>query len=305
MIIIQLAGGLGNQMQQYAMYQKLLSLGKNAKLDISWFEEEDRQKHVYARRELELDYFENVKYAACTKEEREALTGSGGLAGKIRGKLFPGARKIFRESEMYHPEIFDFEDKYLCGYFACEKYYADIMDVLRKQFIFPESGNTENRKMAERMREGESVSVHIRRGDYLDVENAAMFGNICTEEYYAGAIREMRQIYPLAHFYVFSDDIPYAHAMAKVWGKDGGEDFTVVDINRGRDSFYDMWLMSSCRHNICANSTFSFWGARLNGYEEKVMMRPSIHRNSQKFEPERMHELWKGWVFLNRWGEVV
>ena len=171
MIIIQLAGGLGNQMQQYAMYQKFLSIGKKVKLDISWFEEADRQKNVYAKRELELNYFKKAEYEACTKEEREAMIGSGSLAGKIKGKLFPGARKIFRESEMYHPEIFDFEDKYLYGYFACEKYYADIMETLWKQFAFPESGNPENRKMAERMHNGESISIHIRRGDYLDAEN--------------------------------------------------------------------------------------------------------------------------------------
>jgi len=298
MIIIQLAGGLGNQMQQYALYRKLLSLGKDAKVDISWFREEDRQKNVYAKRDLELDYFKNVEYEACTEEERKALAGGGGLAGKIRGKLFPGTRKIFSESEMYHPEIFDFEDRYLCGYFACEKYYADIMEALRKQFVFTESGHAENRKMAERMRNGESVSIHIRRGDYLDAENAAMFGNICTEEYYAGAIREMKQIYPIAHFYVFSDDIPYVKEHYK------GEEFTAVDINRGKDSFYDMWLMSQCRHNICANSTFSFWGARLNRNKEKIVMRPSIHKNSQKFEPEKMHELWKGWVLVDNRGNI-
>ncbi len=298
MIIIQLAGGLGNQMQQYAMYQKLLSLGKKVKLDISWFEEENRQKNVYARRELELNYFKKAEYEACTEEERKALVGEGGFAGKIKGKLFPGTRKIFRETEMYHPEIFDFEDRYLCGYFACEKYYADIMEILQEQFVFPPSGNPENQKMAERIADGESVSLHIRRGDYLDAENMAMFGNICTEEYYAGAIREMKKIYPSAHFFVFSDDIPYAKETYS------GEEFTVVDINRGKDSFFDIWLMSGCRHNICANSTFSFWGARLNRNKGKVVMRPFIHKNSQKFEPELMHELWKGWVFIDNRGNI-
>lgn len=186
---------------------------KKAKLDISWFEEEERQKNVYARRQLELNYFQNVEYEACTEEERKALTGGDGLAGKIKGKLFPGTRKIFRESEMYHPEIFDFEDKYMCGYFACEKYYADIMEILWKQFVFPESANPENKKMAEQIQSTESVSVHVRRGDYLDAENAAMFGNICTEEYYEGAIREMKQICPSVHFFIFSDDIPYVKKM--------------------------------------------------------------------------------------------
>ena len=83
-----------------------------------------------------------------------------------------------------------------------------------------------------------------------------------------------------------------------------GEEFSVVDINRGKDSFYDMWLMSRCRHNICANSTFSFWGARLNQYEGKIVMRPTIHRNNQVFEPERMHGLWKGWVFVDNRGNI-
>lgn len=298
MIIIQMAGGLGNQMQQYALYRKLVSLGKEAKLDISWFEQADRQERVYAKRELELNYFENLKYQVCTEDEKKALAGNGSLAGKLKGKLFPETKKVFQESGMYHPEIFDFDDKYVCGYFACEKYYGDIMDMLRDEFAFP-NPSQENRKLAEQMRGEESVSIHVRHGDYLDAANAAMFGNICTEEYYVGAVREMKQIYPDAHFYIFSDDIPYVREKYK------GEEYTVVDLNRGEDSFYDIWLMSSCKHNICANSTFSFWGARLNPNREKVMIRPSIHKNSQKFEPEKMHEWWKDWVLLDNKGNVV
>lgn len=299
MIIIQVAGGLGNQMQQYALYRKFLSLGKEAKLDISWFTEGGRQDNVYAKRTLELDYFDHLPYEACTKEEKEALIGNGSLVSKVKGKLFPTTKKIFRESGMYHPEIFTFEDKYLCGYFACEKYYGDIMDSLRNTIKFPISGNPENIRLAEKMQQEESVSIHIRRGDYLDPENAAMFGNICTEAYYQGAIREMKQIYPSAHFYIFSDDAVYARETYQ------GEEYTVVDVNKGKDSFYDIWLMSNCKHNICANSTFSFWGARLNGNKEKVMMRPSIHKNSQEFVPRQMHELWEGWMLLNNKGEIV
>lgn len=298
MIIVQVTGGLGNQMQQYAMYQKLLSMGKDAKLDISWFEQENRQRNVYARRELELNYFKNIKYETCTEEEKRKLAGNGSLGDKIKGKLFPGTKKIFYESEMYHPEIFGFEDKYLCGYFSCEKYYADIMEKLREQFVFPESGNPDNKRLAGKMRAEESVSIHIRRGDYLDEENRAMFGNICTEEYYAGAVREMKQIYPSARFYIFSDDIAYAKE------KYQGEEYTVVDANQGKDSFYDIWLMSNCKNNICANSTFSFWGARLNKGREKIMIRPTIHKNSQRFEPEKMHELWKDWVFIDNKGNI-
>ena len=299
MIIIQVAGGLGNQMQQYALYQKLLSLGKEAKLDISWFTQEARQDKVYAKRQLELAYFEHLPYEACTEEEKKALIGDGSLLAKVKGKLFPGTKKLFQETDMYHPEIFEFEDKYLCGYFACEKYYADILGELREKIKFPVSTNPENGRLAKQMQEQESVSIHIRRGDYLDPENAAMFGGICTEDYYAGAIREMKRMYPRAQFYLFSDDADYVRNTYV------GEEYTVVDVNHGRDSFYDIWLMSQCKHNICANSTFSFWGARLNANSDKVMMRPSIHKNSQKFEPAVMHELWKGWTLLDNKGKIV
>lgn len=299
MIIVQVAGGLGNQLQQYALYRKLVSIGKEAKLDISWFTQTGRQDGVYARRKLELDYFTGISYEICSEEEKQALIGDGSLISRVRGKLFPASKKLFQESDMYHPQILEFEDMYLCGYFACEKYYADILQQLRRELVFPPSSNEENRKLAERMRKEMSVSVHIRRGDYLDAENAAMFGNICTDAYYGSAVAQLKKIHPDAKFYLFSDDIPYVRE------KYQGEEYTVVDINKGQDSFYDIWLMSNCKHNICANSTFSFWGARLNGNEGKQMLRPSIHKNTQSFESERMHELWKGWRFIDPAGNVV
>ena len=94
MIIIQVAGGLGNQMQQYALYRKLISLGIDTRLDISWFTEYSRQDGVYARRELELNYFEGLEYKVCTEEEKRAVIGNGGLLGKVRGKIFPSAKKV-------------------------------------------------------------------------------------------------------------------------------------------------------------------------------------------------------------------
>lgn len=299
MIIVQIAGGLGNQLQQYALYRKFLSLSKEAKLDLSWFSNGEMEKNAFVTdRTLELDYLEGVSYEACTKKEKEALTGGSGLAGKLRRNLLPSTVHAFAESKMYHPEIFERKDLYISGYFACEKYYADILETLRKEIRFPESPNLENRRLAREMNERESVSVHIRRGDYLNEQNAAMFGNICTEAYYKSALDYMRTRCRSVHFYLFSDDADYLRAHYQ-----GGE-YTVVDCNHGKDSFYDMWLMSQCKHNICANSTFSFWGARLNAHEEKIMIRPTIHKNSQKFVKEEMQELWKGWIFASPEGTV-
>lgn len=297
MIIVQVAGGLGNQLQQYALYRKFVRMGKEARLDLSWFTPEN-QKDMLAKRRLELDDFDRLVYEVCTPEEKQRLIGTDKLTGKLRRKLLPGSIKWFRESKIYHPELLELEDMYVSGYFACEKYYADILYDLRERIQFPESSNPENRKLAEEMAACESVSVHIRRGDYMDPKNAAMFGNICTDAYYKSAVDFVKENYPDAHFYLFSDDIGYVKAHYRE------EEYTIVDINHGRESFFDMWLMSRCKHNICANSTFSFWGARLNPHEEKLMIRPTIHKNSQIFIKEEMEELWTGWKFIDRCGRV-
>ena len=300
MIIIQVAGGLGNQLQQYALYRKFVRMGKEARLDLSWFDEvkgNDGEAKVTSRN-LELAYFDRLVYETCTREEKERLTGSDGLSGKLRRKLLPSTIHWFHESKMYHPEILSFEDMYLSGYFACEKYYSDILYDLREKIQFPPSDNPLNLELAKEMRECASVSVHVRRGDYLNEENRAMFGNICTDAYYRKAMELIKEEIPDAHFYLFSDDVSY------VKQKYQGEEFTVVDINHGKDSFYDMWLMSNCKHNICANSTFSFWGARLNGNEGKIMVRPTIHKNSQVFRKEEMEDLWQGWRFVSPEGQL-
>ncbi len=298
MIIIQVAGGLGNQLQQYALYRKFVRMGKEARLDLSWFLDTATQEKVLAKRELELTHFDRLIYESCTADEKAALIGNDNLSGKLRRKLLPFTVHHFEESKMYHPEILNFEDMYLCGYFACEKYYADILYDLREKIQFPKSDNPLNLVMAEKMQSCESVSVHIRRGDYLDPENRAMFGNICTDAYYMKAMERIRDEFPNAHFFLFSDDIRY---LKKNFAR---EDCTIVDINHGQESFYDIWLMSQCKHNICANSTFSFWGARLNSHEDKIMIRPTIHKNSQIFRKEEMEELWPGWTFISPDGKL-
>ncbi|MBR2951324.1 MAG: alpha-1,2-fucosyltransferase [Lachnospiraceae bacterium] len=329
MIIIEVMGGLGNQMQQYALYQKMKHLGKDVKLDISWFVDEQRQEGVLARRKLELEYFTDLPIDICTKEEKERLVGKDTLFGKLMRKILPGQIRRFTESDIYHPEIFEFEDMYLSGYWACEKYYADILPELRCLFKFPEfgempvkkAGNNQececsdnkvnkqncvsnvdvdkNCQTISRMQFDISVSVHVRRGDYLDPANQAMFGGICTEAYYDAAIQYVLERYPDAHFYVFSDDTAYVRE------KYCGPQYTIVDWNTGENSFFDIKLMSCCKHNICANSTFSFWGARLNSNEDKIMVRPAKHKNSQQIIPKMLHELWGNWVIVDGDGGIV
>ena len=303
MVIIQVAGGLGNQLQQYALYQKFIKLGAQVKLDLSWFKQFEHHPVATSgqkatNRKCELDYFYQLPYEICSEEEKSALIGSDGITGKLRRKIFPHTVHWYKESRMYDEELLDFREMYLSGYFACEKYYADILPDLQKKICFPESNNPKNEEMAEKIQNCNAVSVHIRRGDYLQPENEAMFGNICTDQYYDAASDYIRERIENPHFFIFSDDIPY------VCKRYTGSDTTIVDINHGQDSFYDMYLMSLCRANICANSTFSFWGARLNKNPDKWMIRPTIQKNGQIFEEKKMKELWRNWVFIDAMGTI-
>jgi len=296
-------GGLGNQLQQYALYRKIELSGQEARLDLSWFDK-DIQDHMQAPRELELGRLEGLFIKTATPEEVRALLGRRyedreGIFAKVKRKINPSSVRVFEETDMYHPEILARGNQYLVGYWACEAYYADILDRLREEIHFPESPDPRNKKTAEEMENSMSVSLHIRRGDYLDAANAEMFGNICTRAYYESAVRYVKERYPEAVFYVFSDDSDYARETCR------GSEYRIVDWNKKDNSYYDMELMSHCRHNICANSTFSFWGARLNGHPDKKMIRPSIHKNTQVCVPERMKQLWKGWTLISPEGVQI
>lgn len=303
MIIIRVMGGLGNQLQQYALFRKFQILGVEARLDLSWFSQKSQQEAA-APRKFALSDFDGLPLETAAAEEVRSILGrayeeQAGIAEKVRKRLMPEKAPLFEESEMYHPQILSWRNRYLVGYWACEAYYADILDRLREEVRFPESGDGRNREMMAEMAEQPSVSIHVRRGDYLDAANTAMFGGICTEKYYDSCVRFIKERCPDAVFYVFSDDAEYVRA------RFSGKEFRIVDWNRGESSFYDMQLMSCCKHNICANSTFSFWGARLNGSPGKMMLRPSIHKNTQTCISEQMKKLWAGWTLVTPEGAVI
>lgn len=302
MIIIKLMGGLGNQLQQYALYRKYLSLGIPAKLDLSWFDESVQKKAEFPR-QIEIDRFVGVKYEVCAKEERAQLIGTDDIFGKIHRKLAPKKVKKYVENIKYDPSLLSLKDMYVEGYFACEYYYGDIIDELQKELILPTK--KELNGLVNSMAMENSVSIHLRRGDYLDDSNKDLFGNICTDAYYEAAIEYLLDsIGKDIKLYIFSDDVEYAREYGRKLASKYRVYTQIVDVNSGADSCYDIFLMSKCHYNICANSTFSFWGARLNRFSEKVMIRPTLQKNNQDFVADEMHKWWKNWIFIDARGEV-
>lgn len=298
MIIIHVMGGLGNQLYQYALSEKLKTLGKEVKLDFYAYKEAQGDDREW--RELELERLVGLEYEVCTKEERTLfLDNSMKLTDRVRRKLTGRKNRTVEETADYMPEIFGMDDVYLYGFWGCERYYKDIMGLLQQKIRFPQSTNPANIETLSAMEKENAVSVHIRRKDYLTVADGKRYMGICTDAYYKSAFAYINERVENPVFYIFSDDLEYAR------GHFRGKNMRVVDWNTGSDSMYDMQLMSHCRHNICANSTFSIWGARLNSHQDKLMIRPLHHDNYETAQPEEIHANWKDWVLIDASGVIV
>lgn len=171
----------------------------------------------------------------------------------------------------FFPQVFAFPQKneYLIGLFQSYKYFEDCRDDILKEFRFDESRLSDaTRQMAVQMQRCNSVSIHVRRGDYMNGYYYNMLGKVCDLEYYQRAIAEIRRYIENPQFFVFSDDREYVVKNLLL------DNAVYVDFNRGADSWQDMYLMSRCHHNIIANSTFSWWGAWLNTHQDKIVVAP-------------------------------
>ena len=265
MIVIELSGGLGNQMFQYALYKKFESLNRDVVMETSFF------RSGQDLRELELGIFP-VKYREITDKEAANIRGYGykdSIIDKIKHKLMPRNYTVYIDKiEIFQPEVLDMENVYLSGYWQNENYFKDIKEIIRKEFSFSDELYVKNKELCDKMKKENSVSVHIRRGDYLTTENTRIHGNICTEKYYMNAMDYIKERIEEPHFYVFTDDLDWARE------KYDRADTTIVDGNRESTSYVDMFLMSKCKHNIVANSTFSWWGAWLNANPDKMVLSP-------------------------------
>lgn len=297
MILIHVMGGLGNQLYQYALYEKLKTLGKEVKLDTyAYYSGNDNEKEW---RPLELDRFPNINYAAATASDRELfLDNSASFVSRIRRKLFGRKDRTVMEVSPYMPEIYDMDNVYLYGYWNCERYYEDIIPMLWEKLQFPLSSDMRNQAILQQIENENSVSLHVRRTDYLKVADGARYMGICTGAYYKSAMSYIEQRIDRPVYYIFSDDPEYVKEHYR------GINMHVIDWNGERNSIFDLQIMSKCKHNICANSTFSMWGARLNQNTDKIMIRPLHHDNYETTTTEQIQKNWKNWILVDQNGHV-
>ncbi len=263
MIYVKLMGGLGNQMFQYA-FGKAFSLKHKIPFaaDLSFYEETHPLSEVTPR-EFEIDVF-NIHFDSIVKKE-PYLFFEHSLLKRVERKL---------KANHFLDEVgFDFQENLLSfhddvvfkGYFQTEKYFFDIRNVLLQDFTPRSSLTSLSLSYIEEAHNVESVSIHIRRGDYV----TSSYHHSCDLLYYSKAIHLIAQKKSNLKLYIFSDDI--------AWVKNELQfDFPCVYVehNVGKKSFEDLMIMKACKHNIIANSSFSWWGAWLGEQQDKIVVAP-------------------------------
>lgn len=292
MIIVKIQGGLGNQMFEYSVAKWLESSGKNVKLDISHYDTIFKGKSDVTHNGYELAELFSLSIPYASRKEAERL---GDISRKplqrirrnIEGKKATHyTSNRFQGRRWYYPELAEIENGYLDGAWCSFKYAEHCEDIIRKEFVFNGKLEGKNKEVAEDMVKSEAVSIHIRHGDYLKLQDIY---NILEPEYYFNGIKYIKKHVKNPVFYCFSDDIEWCRNVF-------GTQVKYIDWNVGKNSYIDMQLMSLCKHNILANSTFSMWGAWLNNNKKKIIIRPK--RVLKKMEDEYKDMFPESWTVI-------
>lgn len=272
--IVFFDGGLGNQMFEYAFY---LMLRKKCPWAVYGFDTYAAEDFGYALDAVfRIDtHRERNRHAFLRKLERHHYVDFTEVK-EISAIEYDA--HVF--DDIWHPHVY-------MGYRQTEKYFKPIEDKVRKVFQFKkEKLSDQTRAMAEKILAMKNpVSLHVRRGDYVGISDTKTFGM----EYYDAAVKMMREKYDGGTIVVFSDDPEWAKTNLPY------EDMVVVDWNKGEDSWQDMYLMSQCKYNIIANSSFSWWGAWLNENPDKQVIAP---KKWMVWEPEHSDIIPESWKRL-------
>jgi hypothetical protein len=270
MITVRIHAGLGNQMFQYAMGRSL-ALQKHADLFLDAWEFETDTFRKY-----ELGKF-NISAQRLSKVGR-----NWGM--RLRRRRYMPIRLFLQaiQSPFVFNYVKEFEkgfderlariggNAYLDGFWQSERYFSGIREILLKEFIFTEAPNPENAKCLSGITSQNAVCVHVRRGDYVTTTHGQTKHGTCGLDYYYKAIAYIQKCIANPVFFIFSDD--------PVWVSSNFPRLnlmTIVSHNVGHNDSEDLRLMINCRHFIIANSSFSWWGAWLGQFQQKIVIAPT------------------------------
>ncbi len=296
MIIVKLMGGLGNQMFQYAAGRSLACrLGVDLKLDLSCL---GAHHEGDTPRPYELGCFK-IAADKASEDDVAALLGRKTVYATLRAKLCGRLglqwelSRLYREPHYHYDQNFEClsDNVYLAGYWHSERYFAPIADRIAQEFTCRHPLLGRNLEIASDIDNTESVTIHVRRGDYVADRRTGDYHGVCSLEYYRAAIAELAKHTERPHFFIFTDDHSWVKAHLLL-------DFpaTYVDCNGQDKGYEDLRLMSHCKHHIIANSSFSWWGAWLNRNPAKIVVAPRKWFNGPN--PDTKDLIPAGWIRL-------
>lgn len=271
MIIIKLQGGLGNQMFQYAFASILAKKNKTkVVIDCSFFARVEKTPG-FTPRKFELAIFNN--HYIWVSDSDVFYFHRLSKINKLKKKIGLNYPKIYNETS-FGFQSGDLSIKspvYLKGYFQSYKYFIGYEDFIRQVFSFSIGTLDDlNKELLSTIKSSNTISIHIRRGDYVNDTIIATYHGDCSLDYYQEAIKLLSSKNEEFTLVFFSDDSD--------WVKRQFEDLPYskifIDHNKEENSWKDMVLMSSCSHNIIANSSFSWWAAWLNDNQSKIVVAP-------------------------------
>ena len=284
MIIVELKGGLGNQLFQYAVGRRLsLTLGVPLKLDISFYKR-------HSQRTYELHRF--CIEAGITTPWEVARWRGPRLLTRITQPLGLLPRLVSEKSFEFDPAIVHLQDgRYLEGYWQSYRYFADVAPQIRSELSVGTPPPDADRSLLDRMAQCNAVCLHVRRGDYVSNPIARQYHGLCTSEYYRTAVESIASQLRAPELFVFSDDMPWVRQNLRF------ELPTAYVEHHGVDSApLELRLMAGCRHFVIANSSLSWWAAWLSANENTIVYAPrrwfadpSI--NTSELTPPAWHRL--------------
>ena len=263
MIVVKLMGGLGNQMFQFAA-GRALSLKNNCRLYLDDTFLNADPKGIYTKRCFELGQLK-VEAKLADKEFLRIFKKRGFFSGMFKRNLQRLNEKPPRDVSFHAVKA----PVYLDGFWQSEFYFENHRELLQKELSPNYDLEKEAGQYFSMIKQCTSVSVHVRRGDYVDHKGASDFHGALGMEYYRSAVNLISQKDPECRFFIFTDDIDWCRKEFTF-----GPDFVFVETGSTYSSC-DLFLMQLCDHNILANSSYSWWGAWLNQKPGKIVIAPS------------------------------
>ncbi|MBA3665079.1 MAG: alpha-1,2-fucosyltransferase [Bacteroidetes bacterium] len=287
MIIVTLKGGLGNQLFQYAAGRALaIQRGEELLLDLSFLSKDPHG--AYTRRQFELD---QIKFKARVASDEELRRfGKTTVVSRVLNKFKLTSHYVFNENGYaYIPGFNRLPNNVLLnGYWQSEKYFKSVRGTLLKEiapnFEFTDAG----RSIKNQIDSVNSVSIHVRRGDFITLKNAHEFHGGCDMTYYSKAIEKINSLTNDPVFFIFSDDISWCKSRFSFI-----HNAHFIENEPAKKSAQDLFLMSYCKHNIIANSSYSWWAAWLNSNpNHKVLMPSSWYKEIKSDTIDIVSENW-------------